>query len=437
MSGPRLVLERLAYRYPGAAEARPDGVSLEVGAGEWVCVAGPNGSGKSTLLRLAAGLLRPLAGGARIEGLPGAPALRPGERGFRRAISYLSQLPHEQILGRTVGDERASGLEWHGVPAEEIAVRIAAASARLGSWAAPDQETRTLSGGRRHRLALGAALLPGPAFLIVDEPLAGLDPFERAAWLAEIGRLRSAGLGVLSASTSAAEASRATRVWILRAPPSSAHPVEAASLLDKTTALAAGLRPAPGANEVPPLPAGPRSTAPPAAPRLRFHDVEVRREETVLWQAISLDVPGRGLTAVFGRNGVGKTSLAMALAGLLEIRGGRVEGSVGWSGPAGRRRAASSMAFQNPEDQLTGAAAREELGPHGRSDDSGAVALLSRLGLGPDILDRPVFTLSAGERRKVALAALAAQQPDFLIMDEPLLGLDGPGAAEVHPIGRP
>ncbi|MBI5836025.1 MAG: ATP-binding cassette domain-containing protein [Candidatus Eisenbacteria bacterium] len=446
----RLVLDGLTHTHPGSPGPRPLDVSGEVRRGEWVCLAGPNGSGKSTLLRTAAGLLRPDSGTVRI--CPGHPAsaaaggtsrgdLLPGDRAFRRGLGYLSQLAAEQVLGATVADELASGLEWHGVPPAEIRVRVTAALGELagsaagagGGWA--HRTASALSAGERRRVALASVILPGPGFLVADEPLAELDPFARADWLRRIGELKAGGLGLLTATTSAAEASRADRVWLLDPRAAGIREVSPASLGDPAIALAAGLRPAPPAElDLSDLGTAAAVGGPGSTALAWLRGARLARGATTVWEALDLGVPDSGLAAFHGRNGSGKSTLARALSGLLRPASGSAGGAIGWDGPAHSRRCRSAMAFQSPEDQLGQPSVREELTPpRGFAGRAAAPAdLLSSLGLGPaEFLDRPPLALSSGERRRVALASLAALDPALLLLDEPLCGLDGPGSAAV------
>ncbi|HVP39806.1 MAG TPA: ABC transporter ATP-binding protein [Candidatus Saccharimonadales bacterium] len=432
----RLILRGLSHTYPRASQPRPQEASGEVRSGEWVCVAGPNGCGKSTLLRLAAGLLPPASGEVWIEPPgpgPGTSPLRPGERAFRRALGYLSQLGSEQVLGSTVGDELAAALEWHGVPRPEIQARVAEALRGLGGEEWRGRTASALSLGERRRVALTAVTLPRPLFLLADEPLGDLDPIARAEWLGRLAELKAAGLGVLTAATSAAEASRADRVWLLESGRRGLREVAPAEVLDPAVARAAGLRPAPPQDLDFSALGRAAACRPPDSPEARAALVGARLERggVALWEALDLGVPARGLTALFGLNGAGKSSLGLVLAGLHRPAAGQVRGALGWERVAGARRCHSALAFQCPEDQLGLGSVREELTPAaGGRARSTPEELLARVGLAPgEFLGRPPQELSAGERRRVALAALAALEPELLVLDEPLSGLDGPGVA--------
>lgn len=422
-----LLLDQLTHHHSGTAFARPDRVSGRIHRGEWVCLAGPNGSGKTTLLRALAGLVPASSGRAVLQD---GSAHASSNREFRRRVAYLAQHPHEQILGSTVGDELACALEWHGVPGAEIRARVGEAVAGLPWEGGAARSTAELSGGQRRRLALLAATLPDVEFLLVDEPLPGLDPFARADWLGRMRSLLERGIGVLTTSTSASEASHADRVWCLRPDRPGVEEFEPSALLERGLARSLGLRPSPWprVKEVVGSGAAVRRAG---AGGWGVSGARLSRGKEVLWDSLDLEIPSRGLAALWAPNGGGKTTLALALAGLSRFEGGRVQGGLGWSRHGGARRCRSAMIFQHPEDQLGAATVRDEWNSGGRLDPGEPEALVARLGLPEDVLDRSPHRLSAGERRRVALGTLQALRPELALLDEPLGGLDGPGAESV------
>ncbi len=162
------------------------GVDLRIEAGEFVGLLGANGAGKTTLLRAILGLLRPTAG--RVEVL-GASA----RRGDRR-IGYLPQqrgLADLAFTGRTVMTAVLDGHRW-GLPLTGASGRRAVERALdlVQADALADRPLGTLSGGERQRLALAQALLGAPQVLLLDEPLASLDPHHQDATVELVRRLQ-------------------------------------------------------------------------------------------------------------------------------------------------------------------------------------------------------------------------------------------------------
>jgi ABC-2 type transport system ATP-binding protein len=159
---------------------RPDGValaglSLEVAPGERVLLAGPNGAGKSTLLAVVAGLVRPDAGLVRVGGL--APASYARVRG----VGWLADgapFPPELTVRETL--VRLALLD--GLSGRVLRRRVGAALDRVGLAERRAERAGSLSRGLRKRLGVAALLLRPRALLLLDEPLAGLDP----AWRVEL-----------------------------------------------------------------------------------------------------------------------------------------------------------------------------------------------------------------------------------------------------------
>jgi multiple sugar transport system ATP-binding protein len=163
-----------------------DDVSLEVRAGELLTLVGPSGSGKTTLLRCLAGLEDPDAGEV-LMGERNVTHLSPGMRDVALVFQHHALYPH-----LTARENLAFGLEVRGVPAPEIAQRVAETAGRLGIGALLDRRPSELSGGERQRVALGRAVVRRPQLFLLDEPLAGLDVPLRSELRAELLALHAA-----------------------------------------------------------------------------------------------------------------------------------------------------------------------------------------------------------------------------------------------------
>jgi len=172
-------------------------IALEIQPGRWTAVVGPNGAGKSTLLRAMAGLI-PIDGEVRLGGRPLTewPAKararelawlgqdeRGGEGLLAADVVMLGRLPHRG---------------WLAPPdsSDEQAVTKAMAQTQCTSWR--ERVLARLSGGERQRVLLARLLATEAPLMLMDEPLAHLDPPHQADWLALVRELCAAGRGVVS-----------------------------------------------------------------------------------------------------------------------------------------------------------------------------------------------------------------------------------------------
>jgi heme exporter protein A len=168
MQPPVLTLAECSKRFGDRLAVRK--ADLAVAAGETVVVLGPNGAGKSTLLRLAAGLLRPTAGTARIDGADAVAA----PKALRARIAYAGHQP-QLYRGLTARENLALHLRLHGAAADPVALL-----ARVGLADRADDRIDGFSRGMLQRLSLARATAHAPALLILDEPASGLDADGRA-----------------------------------------------------------------------------------------------------------------------------------------------------------------------------------------------------------------------------------------------------------------
>ena len=164
---PAVSLRGAGRRYGERAALRD--VSLELEAGQTLVVFGPNGAGKTTLLRMLATLLRPHAGEVRVLGR----ALPDDGYAVRGRIGFLGHDPllYRELSGR---ENLRFHARLHGIAAP--AQRVQAVLDAVGMQARADDPVAELSRGMVQRLAVARAVLHEPELLLLDEPLANLDP---------------------------------------------------------------------------------------------------------------------------------------------------------------------------------------------------------------------------------------------------------------------
>ncbi|KWT89402.1 ABC transporter related [Variovorax sp. WDL1] len=175
-------------------------IDLALAAGRWTSIVGPNGAGKSTLLKALAGLLAH-RGEVRIAGRP-LGALSGRERARRLSwlgqggagegsaddlmvydVAMLGRLPHQR---------------WLAAPTEADRAAVERALRSTQAWDWRDRPLGQLSGGERQRVLLARALAVEAELLLMDEPLANLDPPHQADWMALARALVAEGRTVVS-----------------------------------------------------------------------------------------------------------------------------------------------------------------------------------------------------------------------------------------------
>lgn len=172
-------------------------VTLDLDAAECLALFGPNGAGKTTLLRLLAGLLKPSAGEARING-----QLLRGDAAARAQVGFIS---HQSMLyaALTVRENVELASRLYGVRDARDATTRALRSMRVSERA--DTPVRALSRGLQQRVSIARALVHGPRVLLLDEPYTGLDALGAAALTELLMELRADGATLVLVTHNIAE----------------------------------------------------------------------------------------------------------------------------------------------------------------------------------------------------------------------------------------
>lgn len=177
-------------------------VSLTVRRGEFLGLAGHTGSGKSTLVQHLNGLIRPQEGSVRALGLD--LSNKKDAAAVKAKVGVVFQYPERQLFAETVAQDVAFGPHNLGLPQDEVDRRVESSLARVGLDLATvgDKSPFELSGGQQRRVAFAGVLAMEPEVLVLDEPMAGLDPAARSDFLELIDRLHHGGLTVVMVSHS-------------------------------------------------------------------------------------------------------------------------------------------------------------------------------------------------------------------------------------------
>ncbi len=178
-----------------------DQVSLQVGAGEFVGIVGCTGCGKTTLLKAMAGLMEVQGGEILLDG-ENIFSRRFDRTVLRRKVGMVFQYPEYQLFAQTVEKDVGFGLKYSRLSREEKQERVRWALEQMGfSYEEiKDQSPLSLSGGEKRRVAIAGVLATKPELLMLDEPLAGLDPMAREAFLEFLEKLTGQGVTVLMVS---------------------------------------------------------------------------------------------------------------------------------------------------------------------------------------------------------------------------------------------
>ena len=439
-----LVVENLFFRYRDRQETAIRDISFSAEKGEVLLIAGASGCGKTTLIRSINGLIPrsykgELTGRVLVYGeeTKGWPLSRISQR-----IGTVLQDPERQILGTKVLNEVAFGLENLGLPREEIIQRADEALNFLNISDLRDRETFNLSGGEKQKVALAGVLAMRPSILLLDEPLASLDPASALETLNMVRMLADQGMTVLLVEHRVEDVLKIHPSRVMFMSEGEIRYLGAVKGLVKVVnyheiKLPAKMIIERAAKEPPPaeikvLPSG-TGLGSDKEPLVRFEDVGFAYERGVeVLHNISLDIQRGDVIAVLGPNGAGKTTFVKHAIGLLKPKSGRVLVNGRDTREATVAQIASTLGyvFQSPSHMLFAPTVHEELafGPqnlkHPKEQIEKEVKEALRIVNLSDKEQDPPLALSFGQQKRVSIAAILAMRSRILVMDEPTAGQD-------------
>ena len=208
----RLAAEHLEKVYKRRRVVRD--VSVEIKQGEIVGLLGPNGAGKTTTFYMIVGLVRPDAGRVTLgsEEITAVPM-------YLRAQLGISYLPQEASVFRklTVEENLLAVFETMDLPAAERQRRTRALLEEFGIAHIARNKAYSLSGGERRRVEIARSLAINPAFILLDEPFAGIDPIAVFEIQRIVSQLRARGIGILITDHNVRETLKITdRAYIIK-----------------------------------------------------------------------------------------------------------------------------------------------------------------------------------------------------------------------------
>lgn len=465
---PMISLENVTFQYQNQTEPTLKNINLALQAGEKVLITGPSGSGKSTLGNLLNGVIPEefpgeLSGKIMIDGKNLA-ELDLTALSFE--VGTVLQDPDAQFVALTVAEDIAFALENDARPAAELHQRVAQWAEILQMPELLKQKPQELSGGQKQRVALAGVLIDDEPILLLDEPLANLDPAAGKVSMELLDRLaKERGLTVIVIDHRIEEALQVPfdRIVVLKDGQIIAND-QPATVLQSDVLLANGLR-------EPLYVTALKDAGVDVNELVSLDDLaaieldQTAQEKLVAWQqqlpknsvkvqpkplltgaGITFGYPDKKLifdnfdfsinegemVALVGQNGTGKTTLINLITGFLTPQSGQLK--LGDRPldllPVKERAEKIGYVLQDPNQMISKTMVFEEvalgLQLRGISEDEQVQCvekILHVTGLYP-FRNWPISALSFGQKKRVTIASVLVLEPQILILDEPTAGQD-------------
>jgi energy-coupling factor transport system ATP-binding protein len=439
-----LVIEKLSFRYRDRETTAIRDISFSANPGEILLIAGASGCGKTTLIRCINGLI-PRSYKGELSGrillnqsdTKGWPLAR-----ISQTVGTVLQDPERQILGTRVLHEVAFGLENLAMPRPEIISRVDESLQYLNIAYLRDRETFNLSGGEKQKVALAGVLAMRPSVLLLDEPLASLDPASAYETLDMVRRLADEGMTVLMIEHRVEDVLRIRPERIMFMSDGDIKYIGPLKGLEEVVdyhevklsapviILRAAQDPAPAELKILPSAADRGAVT---EPLVQFDHVAFDYEGgTEVLHDINLDIRRGDVIAVLGPNGAGKTTFVKHAIGLLKPKSGHVlvSGRDTHETSVAQIAATLGYVFQSPSHMLFAPTVWEELafGPknlgHPKDQVEKEVKEALQIVNLSAMENDPPLALSFGQQKRVSIAAILAMRSRILVMDEPTAGQD-------------
>lgn len=382
--------------------------------GEVTLLSGHSGEGKSTLMYIVSGII-PNVNYGELSGevLVGGESIKGRKMGeICRKVGVVLQNADEQIIQKIVEDEIAFGCENLAFPPIKIQKQIGIVCNLMKldtKW-----KCRTLSGGQKQRLITASTLAMGQKIIILDEPLANLDKDGAAMLMGTLRSLAKAGYCIVVIEHRLDMVLPfVDTVWhignrtVKKVENRQEYLMQQTAKIEDSCHIYAE-----------------------QAPIFSLTNIKFSVKEREILKDISLEIPKGGRTVFLGENGCGKTTLMRLIARLYKPTGGAItqyidekfkqkpKGNRAWYKKVG-------VVYQNPDYQLFMPTVRQEISFGAKSEEY-AAEIAELFGV-KHLWERHPQSLSEGQKRRVSIAAVAACEPEVLLLDEPTVGQDYDG----------
>ena len=459
--GTAIAVENLTFTHLGKGKPALIDIGLKIRAGHSVAVMGHSGSGKSSLCMCLNGLIPRFIKG-EISGrvvIKGEDISKYAVAEMARLVGFVFQDFESQLISTNVELEVAFGPENFGIPRVELQRRVAKylSLVRLGNLR--DRQLASLSGGQKQRLAIASVLALETDIIVMDEPTTDLDITSQEEVQKIVKELARSNKTLMVVEHEPERVVEADQIVLMKDGRVVVHDSAQRVLPQVDLMVKCGIRPLQlvelfqqlGWSEYPltiedslGLLGKARLTVQKRPPEVvrkldRHILLETRKLShvyrngtTTALDNVDLKIQEGSFLAIIGKNGSGKTTLGKHLSGLLTS----ITGQVLIGGQRVETMSQSDLVqyvvyvFQNPDDQIFGSTVYEEVafGPRNfglskEEIESQVTRALNAVGLeGYEMFDP--FTLTKGERQRVAVASVLTSRPKILILDEPTTGLD-------------
>ncbi|WP_322506695.1 ABC transporter ATP-binding protein [Anaerolinea sp.] len=435
-----LIVENLTFRYERRDKPAIKNISFSIHPGQIVLLAGSSGCGKTTLMRCINGLAPNIYKGEMTGKISvfGHDVTQMSLLQLSQYVGTLLQDPERQIVASHVLNEVAFGLENLGIPRLRILQRVEKTLEYLGIDHLKDRETFKLSGGEKQKVALAGVLVMEPKLLLLDEPLASLDPASAAEALSMFKRLAEDGISILLVEHRVEDVLAIhPDVIIYMEEGEITYHGDVKGFLEiadfsKVKLPAEVVAQRAKSVHFPPL--SRQFTPETSSELLRFENVTFQYHPEILptLKNINFSIHKGEVTAILGHNGAGKTTLVKHALGLLKPTKGTVylDGKDTKTITIAEAAHTIGYVFQSPTQMLFAPTVEQELafGPQNLGFSPQEIQQNVDWALQTVHLENekrtPPLALSFGQQKRVSIASILSMKSRILMMDEPTAGQD-------------